>query len=158
MSVVLRSSLYVVVGLGALVVYVPSLLADLSPGPWFFLGLPMGLLGLGLYLWTNWIFAFSGRGTAVPLDPPRVMVARGPYRVVRNPMAIGFVLIIVGEGVAVGSRAILVYAALAFIAIYLFVVFVEEPGLRARFGSSYEAYVGAVPRWLPRLRHPRKAR
>jgi protein-S-isoprenylcysteine O-methyltransferase Ste14 len=32
----------------------------------------------------------------------------------------------------------------------LAVVFLEEPDLRRKFGSSYEDYRRAVPRWLPR--------
>lgn len=33
---------------------------------------------------------------------------------------------------------------------HLFVIAYEEPSLRRRFGGTYEGYVRAVPRWLPR--------
>lgn len=151
MSVGLRAFSYVAVGLVLLAGYVPSLIADLSPGRFFFLGLPIAGFGLGVYLWTVWIFAFVGRGTPVPLDPPRTLVARGPYRIVRNPMAVGFVLIFVGEAIAFGSAGILVYAALLLLAIHLFIILVEEPGLKRRFGAPYAAYLESVPRWCPRV-------
>lgn len=151
MSVGLRASVYVVVGLAALVWFVPSLMADLSPSPLFFIGLPIAFLGLGIYVWTVWLFVSAGRGTPVPLDPPRILVVRGPYRVVRNPMAVGFVVIFVGEAIAFGSMEILAYAALLFLAIHLFIVLVEEPGLKRRFGTPYTTYLESVPRWLPRI-------
>jgi protein-S-isoprenylcysteine O-methyltransferase Ste14 len=56
-----------------------------------------------------------------------------------------------GQGLFFGSPGVLLYAAALALAFHLFVVFVEEPGLRRRFGPSYEAYCRRVPRWLPRL-------
>ena len=35
---------------------------------------------------------------------------------------------------------------------HLYFLFLEEPGLVARFGADYERYRAAVPRWLPRMR------
>lgn len=42
-------------------------------------------------------------------------------------------------------------AALVAIIVHLFVLFFEEPSLRGQFGESYESYLRAVPRWLPRV-------
>jgi protein-S-isoprenylcysteine O-methyltransferase Ste14 len=156
MGVAIRALVYVVVGLWALTVLVPSLITELSPGPYFYVGLCIAGLGLGLYLWTVWHFATAGRGTPVPLDPPRALVVRGPYRVVRNPMAAGFVLILAGEAVAFASPGLLAYAAFSLVAIHLFIVFVEEPGLKVRFGDSYSAYLDSVHRWRPTLSGLRK--
>ena len=156
MSVVFRAFVYVVVGLIALAWFVPSLIADLSPSRLFFLGLPIACFGLAIYLWTVWLFAFAGRGTPLPIDPPRALVVRGPYRLVRNPMAVGFLLIFVGEAIAFGSAGILAYAAFLFLAIHLFITLVEEPGLKRRFGVPYAAYLESVPRWCPRISAPKR--
>ena len=43
-------------------------------------------VGLGLFVTTVRLFWIRGRGTLAPWDPPRVFVADGPYRYVRNPM------------------------------------------------------------------------
>lgn len=151
MSAAFRAIIYVGIGLPAAVVLVPAMIDDLSPGPLLVPGFALVAVGLVIYLWTVWDFAMAGRGTPVPLDPPRVLVARGLYRAVRNPMAIGFLMILVGEAVAVASSAILGYAAVWLVAIHLFVVFVEEPGLERRFGEPYIAYCRSVRRWLPRV-------
>ena len=54
-------------------------------------------LGLAAYLWCAWEFATAGRGTPAPVDPPKILVARGLYRIVRNPMYVGVLLILLGE-------------------------------------------------------------
>jgi protein-S-isoprenylcysteine O-methyltransferase Ste14 len=151
MMVGLRAIAYVALGFGALAAGIPALIADPVPGPLFFLGLPILFAGLALYLWTVWAFVSVGHGTPLPLDPPRTLVVHGLYRVVRNPMALGFCLLFVGEAVAFDALQILAYAAVVFSVIHLFIVFIEEPGLKRRFGASYEAYCQSVPRWIPRL-------
>jgi len=95
-------------------------------------------------------FAWRGRGTPAPFDPPVEFVASGLYRWVRNPMYVGGALILAGYGLAVRSPAVLAMTAVLASITHCFVVFAEEPGLRARFGESYVAYTRSVNRWLPR--------
>ena len=154
----IRACIYVALGFGALAGAVPALIADPTPGPLLFLGLPILFAGLAIYLWTTWAFVSVGRGTPLPLDPPRTLVIHGLYRAVRNPMALGFCLIFIGEAVAFDALQILTYAGVLFLVIHLFIVFVEEPGLKRRFGASYEAYCQSVRRWLPRLSALRRSR
>jgi len=87
-----------------------------------------------------------------PVDPPRELVVRGLYRYVRNPMYLSVTVIVFGESLLTGSRALLVYWAIWFVAVNLFVMGYEEPTLRLRFGESYERYAREVRRWLPRVR------
>ncbi len=116
----------------------------------------LGLLGIavGTALLTTCIleFARTGRGTLSPVDPPRTLVVRGPYRYVRNPMYVGVTLIVLGEVLLTWSRGLFAYWALWFGVVNLFVRGYEEPALRRQFGPSYERYAAAVDRWLPRLR------
>jgi protein-S-isoprenylcysteine O-methyltransferase Ste14 len=65
-------------------------------------------------------------------------------------MYIGAVGIVVGEAVFFRSVTLCAYAAVLAFAFHLFVVGYEEPGLRTRFGDSYETYRARVPRWWPR--------
>jgi protein-S-isoprenylcysteine O-methyltransferase Ste14 len=95
-------------------------------------------------------FVFRGEGTPGPMDPPRKFVVVGPYRFVRNPMYIGGFLVLVGFGLYEQSPAILVFALPWLLLAHLFVIFYEEPHLRATFGSSYDTYCSSVRRWLPR--------
>jgi protein-S-isoprenylcysteine O-methyltransferase Ste14 len=42
-------------------------------------------------------------------------------------------------------------ALLLFALVHLFVLYYEEPTLTREFGSSYQDYLKAVHRWIPRL-------
>lgn len=95
-------------------------------------------------------FVRLGRGTPAPFDPPHEFVAEGPYRWSRNPMYLLYVLIMLAEAWAFANPTLVLYAAGFFGLAHLFVVKVEEPGLRRRFGAEYEAYTARVPRWLGR--------
>jgi len=67
-------------------------------------------------------------------------------------MYVGVFLLIFGQAALFYSRAILIYAACFMTAVHCFVLLYEEPALRRKFGSSYEEYCCAVPRWIPRFR------
>jgi protein-S-isoprenylcysteine O-methyltransferase Ste14 len=82
-----------------------------------------------------------------------VLVVRGLYRYVRNPMYLAVTLIVLGEVLLTGSRALLGYWAVWFVAVNAFVIGFEEPTLRRQFGDTYRNYADAVGRWIPRL-HP----
>jgi len=102
-------------------------------------------------------FVVRGRGTPAPFDPPRVFVATGPYRFVRNPMYVGGWLALVGLGVVERSLAIVVFSLLWLSLAHLFVVSYEERTLAARFGAEYRDYCRRVPRWWPVMRtEPRR--
>ena len=98
-------------------------------------------------------FVREGHGTPVPVAPPRHLVIGGVYRYVRNPAYVAAVAIVLGQGLLFGSWPVVAYAAAGLVAFHAFVVFYEEPTLRASFGSDYEAYCREVPRWIPRMRN-----
>jgi protein-S-isoprenylcysteine O-methyltransferase Ste14 len=103
-----------------------------------------------VYLSCLRIFAVIGRGTPGPWDPPRHVVAAGPYRWVRNPIYIAALLVVVGEVWLFLSLPLLAYAGALTIFVHLFVIGYEEPTLRRRFGETYAEYRRTVPRWIPR--------
>lgn len=106
--------------------------------------------GLRLAVETIRLFASVGEGTLAPWDPTRQLVVVGPYRRVRNPMITGIGLVLLGQGLILGSAAILIELG-AFAAINaIYMPLMEEPGLERRFGAEYAAYKRAVPRWIPR--------
>ena len=96
-------------------------------------------------------FALQGLGTPAPVFPPRHLVVTGLYRHVRNPMYVSIVTAILGQGLLLGNVPLLEYGGLVWLLFHLFVLIYEEPTLRASFGSEYQAFCAAVPRWVPRL-------
>lgn len=122
--------------------------APVSIGPW----LGGGLLAAGVcvLILTIWAFAFVGHGTLAPWDAPTALVDGGLYRWVRNPMYLGVLAVILGQGFLWGSLGVFAYAALVAVGFHLRVVHFEEPSLRRQFGEQFAVYLGAVPRWIPR--------
>lgn len=109
--------------------------------------------GVALYFaCAFWGFAVRGKGTPLPLDPPKKLVVEGPYRIVRNPMYWGVGSVILGEAVVFHSVPLAELVAGFAVGVNLFVLFFEEPALRQKFGAEFEEYCRRVPRWLPRLR------
>ena len=152
----LKSLFFLILVPGVFVILIP--LAYLRTGPqietgllgWF--AIPLWLVGWTVIIWCFRDFLVKGRGTPAPFDPPKELVATGPYRYVRNPMYVGVELALFGNFLWFGYWWMLAYAALLLAAFHLFILFYEEPTLRGKFGASYEAYLGEVPRWIPRLR------
>ncbi len=153
-----RTLLFASVFIAGVLVYFPWWLGvfrwpDAWEPRWQLLGFVPLTLGSLLGLRCLLAFAWTGRGTPAPFDPPRRLVVEGLYRHVRNPMYWGAFLILAGQWMLFGRRwdggvYVLCFAALA----HLFVRFHEEPSLRRRFGAEYDNYCRMVPRWLPRLR------
>ncbi len=92
-------------------------------------------------------------GTPVPSASPPRLVVSGFYRYVRNPIYIGFLVILAGEVLLFGSLGLLEYAAIAWFIGAAAVRFYEEPTLARKFGADYQDYRLAVRAWIPRL-HP----
>jgi protein-S-isoprenylcysteine O-methyltransferase Ste14 len=108
--------------------------------------------GIALYLaCAFWGFAVRGKGTPLPLDPPKKLVVEGPYRIVRNPIYWGVGSVILGEAAIFHSVVLTELAAVFVVGVVVFVLLVEEPALRRKFGEEYEEYCRRVPRWLPRF-------
>ena len=96
-----------------------------------------GLLGGGLavVLGCTWTFVSRGRGTPAPFDPPVKFVRRGPYKWVRNPMYLGLITLVGGEGLFFSSWHVAVYWVCLVCALHLLVVLYEEDALRRQFGA-----------------------
>jgi protein-S-isoprenylcysteine O-methyltransferase Ste14 len=152
MSLALRNLVFTVVVPGAGGGYVPWLILTRhggAPAPAAWYAAAVVAPGVVLYLACVWFFGTAGRGTPGIWDPPRRLVAAGPYRWVRNPIYLAGLLIVAGEAWLFLSAALLIYAAALAAAFHLLVTCYEEPALRARFGQSYETYRRTVRRWLP---------
>lgn len=115
-------------------------------------GVLLAGLGLLLFLASLRRFATEGEGTLAPWDPPRVLVVRGPYRFVRNPMISGVLFLLFGAALALLSPPHGAWAAAFLVLNLVYIPLVEEPQLERRFGASYREYRRHVRRFLPRLR------
>lgn len=114
------------------------------------LGAVIFAAGSALGLYSAWVMATAGQGTPVPFDAARELVVRGPYRFVRNPMAVSAIVQTIGVAAAYGSAATLGLALGGAVLWHVGIRPSEERFLVARFGEPYKAYRAAVRCWVPR--------
>ena len=113
--------------------------------------------GSALGIWSALTMSTRGEGTPLPSASARRLVIAGPYRWVRNPMALAGVVQGVGVGCMLGSWLVVLYALAGSIVWNWLIRPHEESDLRARFGSEFEAYERDVGCWVPRApRLPRR--
>lgn len=96
----------------------------------------------------SYLFMKYGKGTPSITETTKKLVRRGIFKHTRNPMYISNSLIIIGIFCMFGSTILLGYAFLFFIAMHMFLIFVEEPHLKKKFGKKYEKFLDEVPRWI----------
>jgi protein-S-isoprenylcysteine O-methyltransferase Ste14 len=130
------SFLGAVVVLAALHVWLPARMV--VPRPWNL---------LGLVLAADRLFKTSGT-TVKPFEEPSVLVTDGVFRWTRNPMYLGFVVVLLGIGILAGSAtALLPWIAFGILMDRAFIRS-EEATLSARFPREWKAYRSRVRRWV----------
>ena len=159
MLILLRALTYATLFVALFLVMVPRGILRASGYKWAgapswseLAGFGLVIFGFALVVWCLVTFAFTGRGTAAPFDPPRRLVVVGPYRFVRNPIYIGAVIAMLGAAMVLWSGWLVLYALVVLIATHLLVILYEEPHLRRVFGQPYDDYRQTVHRWIPTWR------
>jgi protein-S-isoprenylcysteine O-methyltransferase Ste14 len=159
MLILLRAITYATLFVAFFLVILPRGILDASGYRWGgspvwseLAGFALLSFGFGLVVWCLVTFAFAGKGTAAPFDPPRKLVVVGPYRFVRNPIYIGAVLAMVGAAMVLWTGWLILYAIIVLIVTHLLVILYEEPHLRRVFGQPYDDYLKTVHRWIPTWR------
>jgi protein-S-isoprenylcysteine O-methyltransferase Ste14 len=97
------------------------------------------------------VASFRRAGTTFnPMKPESSfsLVHSGVYKLTRNPMYLGFLLVLVGWAIFLSN-------ALAFLLLPVFIFYMnrfqiepEERALTSRFGKEFVAYKSRVRRWL----------
>lgn len=81
-------------------------------------------------------------------DAASALVSTGIYRITRNPMYLGLLLVLVGWAVFLSSAWTLLGAAGFVLYMSRFQIAPEERALLRLFGSEYASYQASVRRWL----------
>jgi protein-S-isoprenylcysteine O-methyltransferase Ste14 len=110
-----------------------------------------GIVLAGALLAFLGVVSFKRAKTTVnPMSPgsSSALVTSGVYRLTRNPMYLGFLLILSGWAVWLSNA--LAFAPLPGFVLYLnsFQIRPEERALAARFGREFDAYKARVRRWI----------
>lgn len=142
-----------------LVVFIAALfiwgIARFVPFPSFVVpgkGLVSVLLGaLGAVVSVLGVASFRRAKTTVnPMHPEQasVLVDSGIYRFTRNPMYLGFAIVLLAWCVYLSAWPALLVVAAFVVYMNQFQIKPEESALEARFGAAFVAYKKSVRRWL----------
>jgi protein-S-isoprenylcysteine O-methyltransferase Ste14 len=118
-------------------------------GRWIALRAGCVLLGIavGLMAWTAKLMFRAGT-TPNPTRPTTALVIKGPFRVTRNPMYLGWEIICVGLGLIANALWPIVMAVPAALVTRRLVIDKEEQYLERKFGAEYSDYKTRVRRWV----------
>src|SRR3989338_1960428 len=86
------------------------LAAPMSLGVFRYAGVIMMLFGAPLAVWCAFLLLVPGHGHPVPYDSPGGLIVTGPYKYLRNPFLLGWLLILWGETVFIRSWPLFFYA------------------------------------------------
>jgi protein-S-isoprenylcysteine O-methyltransferase Ste14 len=103
---------------------------------------------VGVTFMAGGIITFSRSETNVdPYKPAIALVTTGIFAYMRNPMYVGWALLVVGIGIALASDWTVVMVAPMMLIIHFGVVRREEHYLETKFSESYRRYKAQVPRY-----------
>ncbi len=105
------------------------------------------LAALGLVLWAILTLVRAGTDPR-PDTPDKALVEGGPFRFSRNPVYLGFVLLVAGFALRWGDLWGWVAVVAAQQALDRLAIAREEPYLATRFGAAHAAYAARARRWL----------
>lgn len=128
--------------------FLPGLITVLIPGAWKVVIL---LATVGAAFCIAGVLAFRNANTTVnPVNPEATtaLVVCGVYRLTRNPMYVGFALLLLAFAVWLGKMSAVLLVPIFVVYLQRFQIQPEEEALRARFGASFETYCQQVRRWL----------
>ena len=159
----LRGIFFTILVPGTVAGYVPWLfrrnrLPDIHTGFFHWFGLLIMGIGIIIYLWTATSFLLRGKGTPaiwftkfisfIIGEEPVKMVSSGLYKYSRNPMYLGVITIVAGQGLFFQYSNVLWYALSLFVIFNFVAIFIEEPHLEEKFGEEYRAYKKKTRRWF----------
>lgn len=105
------------------------------------------VLGFGIMLRAWWLFRL--RATAIcPTATSTSLVTDDIYRLTRNPMYLGIILMLLGASLATGSLPCYIASLSFFLIIDCVFCPFEEAQLERAFETEYARYRSAVRRWL----------
>jgi len=119
----------------------------LVPMPWTLLGVIP--IAIGILINLNADKTFHQADTPVcPFEASAVLVTYGPYRFTRNPMYLGFTLVLFGVSTLAGSLTpFVIVLAFALLMDRMFIQ-MEEQKLASTFGAHWQEYKSRTRRWL----------
>lgn len=112
---------------------------------------PVGLVLCAVFVvWNGWTLSMMAvNHTAVlPGGATRTVLDRGPFRLSRNPLYVGLIVLDVALALLWPSAWALLLVPVGITVLFWGAIVPEERYLSAKFGAEYDAYRRRVRRWF----------
>ncbi len=117
--------------------------------PWNKIG--MAIIAIAIVLDSSSLFLFLKKRTTInPMKPTNTegLVTAGLYKITRNPMYVGLLVILFGYAIWLGSLTPFLILPVFYWLITSMQIKPEERILEKKFGEEYLDYKNKVKRWL----------
>jgi protein-S-isoprenylcysteine O-methyltransferase Ste14 len=121
--------------------------ARIIAAPWDLLGIMIMIAGAVINVMADNLF-HRVRTTVRPFEESTKLVTTGLYRFSRNPMYLGFVLILIGVAVLCGSLTSFFVAVIFAVLMDREFIAREEKMLARKFGVVWQEYETKTRRWI----------
>ena len=140
-----KSKVTLLVATASKIVYLPAIIYSvflpLKLGAiWFYVGLPVTLVGLlgNILIMVDW--------AVTPAGEP---VTRGMYRYSRHPIYVTGTLMLLGISIITASWVFLLFTIIFGVGVTrLYVIKIEEAQCLGHYGAAYREYMNRTPRWI----------
>ena len=112
-------------------------------------GLSLVCISLGLlFLFGAWAQFQRSKSEINPFNTPRNLVTDGFFRVTRNPMYLGFLLLLLAIALIINLWPAFAAPVIFFLVANSWYIPMEEKAASEAFGDPYIAYRAEVRRWI----------
>jgi len=126
-------------------IFIP--IKHIIPFPWNLLGIIPLFAGCHMNIVADKAFKVNNT-TVKPFEKPFSLITTGVFRFSRNPMYLGFILILSGLTILLGSLSLYVVIIIFFICMKIIFIRPEETNLETTFGELWLRYKKEVRRWV----------
>jgi protein-S-isoprenylcysteine O-methyltransferase Ste14 len=112
------------------------------------LGIVLVVAGAGLSVLAASLFHSEGTELNPTSPTNQRLVTSGPFRLTRNPMYLGLILLTLGIAFWIGTWPMFFVPPALFATLNWAHIPYEEAKMRRQFGAAFEVYEGKVRRWI----------
>jgi len=147
MTKILPPTYFIVYLTGEILLHFLFPLKQVVSTPYSYFGIILVVIGAILNLWADGQLK-KGKTTVKPFEKPSILITDGAFCISRHPIYLGFVLILMGVAILLGSLISLAAPILMLITLETKFIPKEEQNLEEVFGREYLDYKNCVRQWL----------
>lgn len=115
--------------------------------PYNLIGLPLIAVGILVGISVGRLFK-RGHTEIHTFKEPKKLITSGLFRYSRNPIYVGFTILLIGFAICFGSPISFLFPFLFWIVANYWYIPFEERNMQRKFGASYADYRSSVRKWL----------